>query len=134
MIDIESEVFTAVANEVRATYTGLYMVGEYVKSPSTFPCVSIVETDNQVYRNTRTSSVTENHAQVMYEVNVYSNKKTGKKAQCREIMAAIDTAMTRLGFTRTLLNPVPNEDDATIYRMVGRYRAIVDRNQTIYRR
>lgn len=134
MIDIESEVFTAVANEVRATYTGLYMVGEYVKSPSTFPCVSIVETDNQVYRNTRTSSITENHAQVMYEVNVYSNKKTGKKAQCREIMAAIDTAMTRLGFTRTLLNPVPNEDDATIYRMVGRYRAIVDRNQTIYRR
>jgi hypothetical protein len=134
MIDIESEVFTAVANEVRATYTGLYMVGEYVKSPSTFPCVSIVETDNQVYRNTRTSSVTENHAQVMYEVNVYSNKKTGKKAQCREIMSAIDTAMTRLGFTRTLLNPVPNEDDATIYRMVGRYRAIVDRNQTIYRR
>ena len=134
MIDVESDVFTAVAAKVRAQYPKIYMVGEYVKSPSSFPCVSLVEVDNQVYRNTRSSSVTENHAQLMYEVNVYSNRKTGKKTECREIMAVVDEALTALGFTRTLLNPVPNEEDATVYRMVGRYRAIADVNHTIYRR
>lgn len=32
------------------------------------------------------------------------------------------------------MNPVPNEEDATVYRMVARYRAIVSKNKTIYRR
>ena len=37
MIDIENEVFSTVATQVRATYPKIYMVGEYVKSPSQFP-------------------------------------------------------------------------------------------------
>ncbi len=134
MIDIETEVFNAVATEVRAEYPSIYMVGEYVKSPSSFPCVSLVEIDNQVYRNSRTSSEIENHAQVMYEVEVFTNDTKGKKTKCKAIIALIDDVMKSLGFTRTLLNPIPNEEDATIYRMVGRYRAIVDANNTIYRR
>lgn len=134
MIDIENEVFSTVATQVRATYPKIYMVGEYVKSPSQFPCVSLVEVDNQVYRNTRSSSEIENHAQIMYEVNVFTNDTKGKKAKCKEILGVVDDEMRKLGFTRTLLNPVPNEEDATIYRMVGRYRAIVGKDSTIYRR
>lgn len=134
MIDIENEVFSTVATQVRATYPKIYMVGEYVKSPSQFPCVSLVEVDNQVYRNTRSSSEIENHAQIMYEVNVFTNDTKGKKAKCKEILGVVDDEMRKLGFTRTLLNPVPNEEDATIYRMVGRYRAIVGKDSTVYRR
>lgn len=134
MIDIETEVFNTISTEVRNVYKGIFMTGEYVKSPPSFPCVSLIETDNQVYRNTRDSGSIENHAQVLYEVNVYSNKTSGKKAQCKEIIAFIDSKMEALGFTRTLMNPVPNEEDATVYRMVARYRAIVSKNKTIYRR
>ena len=134
MIDIETEVFNTISTEVRNAYKGIFMTGEYVKSPPSFPCVSLIETDNQVYRNTRDSGSIENHAQVLYEVNVYSNKTSGKKAQCKEIIAFIDSKMEALGFTRTLMNPVPNEEDATVYRMVARYRAIVSKNKTIYRR
>lgn len=134
MIDIETEVFSIVSAEVRKKYPKIYMTGEYVKSPPSFPCVSLIETDNQVYRNTRDSGSIENHVQVLYEVNVYSNKMSGKKAECKAIIALIDSKMEALGFTRTLMNPVPNEEDATVYRMIARYRAIISKNKTIYRR
>ncbi len=134
MIDIEAEVFGIVSSDVRLKYPKVYMTGEYVKSPPSFPCVSLIETDNQVYRNTRDSGCIENHAQIQYEVNVYSNRTSGKKAECKEIISLIDSKMEKLGFTRTFMNPVPNEEDATIYRMIARYRAIVSKNKTIYRR
>lgn len=134
MIDVENEIFTLVSTAVRAKYPKIYMTGEYLKSPPSFPCVSLIETDNQIYRNTRDSGNIENHVQVLYEVNVYSNKTSGKKSECKAIIALIDSKMESLGFTRTLMNPVPNEADATIYRMVARYRAIVSKNKTIYRR
>ena len=134
MIDIEAEVFGIVSSDVRLKYPKVYMTGEYVKSPPSFPCVSLIETDNQVYRNTRDSGCIENHAQLQYEVNVYSNRTSGKKAECKEIISLIDSKMEKLGFTRTFMNPVPNEQDATIYRMIARYRAIVSKNKTIYRR
>ena len=72
MINIEEEIFNDVATEVRAEYPKVYMVGEYVKSPSSFPFVSLIEQDNYVYTKTQTSLCDENHCQVMYEVNVYS--------------------------------------------------------------
>ena len=70
----------------------------------------------------------------MYELNVYSNKAAGKKAECKHIAAVVDAEMAAMGFTRMMLNPIPNMDDATIYRITGRYRAVVSKNQTLYRR
>ncbi len=134
MIDVEKEIFGYVSKAVRAQYPKIFMTGEYVKTPSSFPCVYLVETDNQIYRNTRDSGNIENHAQVVYEVNVFSNLTTGKKSQCREIMSLIDDKLASIGFTRTMMNPVPNEEDATIYRLVARYRAIISKDNTIYRR
>ena len=134
MIDIESELFTSVAEAVRETYPSIYMTGEYVKTPPSFPCVSLIEIDNVIYTNGRDSGGIENFAQVSYEVNVYSNKTSGKKSQCKAILAIIDTEMESMGFTRTLMNQIPNEDDATIYRMVARYRAVVSKDKVIFRR
>lgn len=134
MIDIETEVFNIVSKKVREEYPKVYMTGEYVKSPPSFPCISLIEVDNQIYRNTRTTECIENHVQVLYEVNVYSNKTSGKKAECKAIISLIDREMEALGFTRTLMNPVPNEEEATVYRIVARYRAIVSKNKVIYRR
>lgn len=134
MIDIENDVFDYVAERVRERYPSIFLTGEYVKSPSSFPCASIVEVDNAAFRRSQTTEGQENHATLMYEVNTYSNKVKGKKAECKEIMAFIDELLMGLNFTRIMLEPVPNQDDATIYRMLGRYRAIVSRNKTIYRR
>lgn len=134
MIDIENDVFSEVANKARAEFPKLYVTGEYVKSPPSFPCVSLVEIDNATFRNSQTTECQENHVAVSYEVNVYSNKTKGKKAECKEIVAFIDEVLMNLNFTRIMLEPVPNQNDATIYRMLGRYRAVVSRNKTIFRR
>ena len=134
MIDIENEVFDRVATRVREQFPNIFMVGEYVKSPSSFPAVSLMEMDNSVRDDTADSGSDENHVNVMYEVNVYSNKTTGKKSECKAIMALIDEEMTAMGFVRSTLTPVPNEYDSTIYRMVGRYRAAVSTDHKIFRR
>ncbi len=134
MIDIENDIFNTVATVVRDKYPDIYMVGEYVKTPPKFPFVSLVEMDNQSYQRTEDSGSSENHASVMYEVNVYSNKTVGKKSECKAIAAVIDEQMLALGFARTMLQPIPNMDDATIYRMVGRYSAIISKDHFIYRR
>ena len=134
MITIENEIFTAIASAVRSTYPGAYVVGEYVKSPSKFPCVSIVEVDNSTYDKTQTSGCFENHANVTYEVNIYSNKTSGKKSECKNIASLIDNEFATLGLSRTMLQPIPNTDDATIYRMTGRYMGVVSKDFKVYRR
>ena len=134
MINVEQEIFNIIAKAVRNAYPKAYVIGEYVKAPSKFPCISIVEIDNTVYDRTQTSGSLENHADVSYEVNIYSNKISGKKSECKSIASLIDNEFATLGFSRTMLQPIPNIDDATIYRMTGRYRGVVSKDNVIYRR
>lgn len=133
MIDVENEIIDKIAIELRSRFPGIGVFGEDVRSPSSFPCVSVVEADNYTLRKTQDSGSNENHAVLMYEVNVYSNKTAGKKTECKEIFSVIDDVFLNLGFTR-LAKHLVTMDEATIYRMVGRYNAIVSKNQTIYRR
>ena len=90
MIDMEDEIFGEVSEKLYEHFAyecpNLFVTGEYVKSPPSFPCVSLVEVDNAVLRDSQTTEGTENHAAVMYELNVYSNKAVGKKAECKELM------------------------------------------------
>ena len=134
MINIENIVFDRVVERVRERFPDIFMTGEYVNSPPSFPAASLVEMDNSTRIETIDSGSNENHANVMYEVNVYSNKSYGKKTECREILALIDEEMLRMGFSRITLTPVPNENDSTIYRMVARYRAVVSSDLKIFRR
>lgn len=132
MINIESLVFTPIVQALRTTFSGINVTGEYVRSPSAFPHVSIVESDNYTNTDRLDSADAERFATVMYEVNVYSNKTSGKKSECRNIMALIDSAMYGLNFTRIAMTPVPNLEDATIYRITARYRATTD-GENLYR-
>ena len=134
MINVENEIFNIIAKAVRNAYPNAYVVGEYVKAPARFPCVSIVEMDNTAYDRTQTSGCLENHADISYEVNIYSNKISGKKSECKAIASLIDNEFATLGMSRTMLQPIPNVDDATIYRMLGRYRGVVSKDKVIYRR
>lgn len=133
MIDIENEIFADIASAVEAQMPKASLSSEYVKAPPKFPHASIVEVDNVALLRTRSNSSNENHATVTYEVNVYSNKKAGKKTECRKLFEIIDNRFIQMGFTRMMMNVIPDLYDATIYRMVGRYQAVVSRNHTIYR-
>jgi hypothetical protein len=121
MIDIENRVFQMCADAFRAAYPNGYIAGEYVSQPPKFPAVSVVEMDNLVHARAIDNGKIENAADLMYQVDVYSNKTTGKKAQAKAIIALLDEVLAQHRFVRTFCNPVQNFNDATIYRMTARY-------------
>lgn len=130
---IENDVFTLVADNLRATYgaDNIYITGEYTPTPPKFPCVFLYEADNfnAGFDGCNHEVVTG----VMYTIEVYSNKQNGKKTEAKEIMKDADSVMTKLGFTRTMMQQIPNLSDATIFRLTARYSAAVIDN-VIYRR
>ena len=130
----EDELFTKLATALRSRFSGVYVTGEYINAPSKFPAVFIVEMDNAVNRAGRDTGGIEHFSDVMYQVDIFSNKNKGKKSECKAIAAFVDEQFAALGFTRTYLNPVTNMDDATIYRMTGRWIATVGSDNTVYRR
>ena len=131
MIDCENEVYTRIAKVLREKFPGINLAGEYVPAPSVFPHVSVTQSDNSVIANRTTGSA--EMAQVMFEINVYSNKTEGKKTECKAIMKVIDELLFKMNFKRLALTPVPNMEDATIYRLVARYRVATD-GKHFYRR
>lgn len=134
MINIQSEIFNEVASAIRKDYPKTFVTGEYIRTPSSFPCVSVEERSNVPLRRTQTTSSLENHAVLMYEINVYSNKTSGRRGECIQLMEVVDKTFTKLGFSRQMMNAVANIEDATIYRLVARYEAVAGKNGTIYRR
>lgn len=133
MIDFENEIYTRVVTRVQASRGDVEFSGMDERLPSKLPFVSLVEADNTTRTDTIDSGSFENHINVMYEVNVYSNKASGRKSECKAILATIDDEFIRMGFARTMRNPV-SMDDATIYRMVARYTGAIDKNGKVYRR
>lgn len=128
----ENFIFSDIANVLRVQFSGIFVSGEYVDAPAKFPAVTIVEADNSVYQRAISSSGIEGAMSLLYEVNVYSNKISGKKQETKEIMETVDDEFERLGFVRTMCNPVANLQDNKIYRMVARYTGVCDKNYVIY--
>ena len=126
MINIEAEVFSPIATAITTAYPTAFVTSEYVRNPSQFPHVSIVETDNYMTPNRLDTADYEKYSTLTYEINVYSNKTSGKKSECRSIREMIDRMMYDANFVRLSMTPVPNLEDATIYRLVARYRAETD--------
>lgn len=124
MIDVENIVFDAVATSLRSEITGIFVSGEAVAAPSSFPAATLVEMDNSVYERSIDSSSPENHVRVMYQAEAYSNKTSGRKVEAKKIIADIDKTMLGLGFVRISCSPM-NNTDSSIYRMVARYKAVV---------
>lgn len=124
LIDCENVIFDTVATALYSAYPQMSIYSENIAVPSVFPCAVIEQADSSVYQKTQDSTRLENHAQLMYEVNVYSNLKSGKRSQAKSIMGLIDEQMSGMGFTRLMCNPVPNMDNH-IYRLTARYSAVV---------
>jgi len=133
LVDAENIIFSSLAADIEAAFPTAFVTGEKVHAPSSFPCVSIVETDNSTHAQTLDSSGIEKHSNLTYEVEVYSNLAAGRKAQCRAIAIFVDGKFMKMGFTRSFLSPVGNISPA-IARYVGRYSAVMGRDLVTYRR
>ncbi|MBQ6264899.1 MAG: hypothetical protein IJK60_05560 [Clostridia bacterium] len=121
MIDNENKIIQAVKTALETDYPDVPVYSITTLAPETFPCVSIEEADNYIYKKAMTNSSFENMDIVMYEVNVFSNKASGKKQQAKSIFQIIDSTLLNLGFIREYTKPV-SFNDGTAYRFTGRFK------------
>ena len=130
MIDLEAHVFDRIFSDVAPLVPeGCFKSMAVPRSPA-FPFATLYETDNFTDRKNRSSAREEDYAIVTYEANVYAMTK----AECRNVMCALDEGMSRLGFMRLSLQFVPNLSDPVIFRYTARYQAVADLQKVIYRR
>lgn len=134
MIDVENQIYTQIATALRNEFTGIYVTGTYTPTPSQFPCVFVMETDNSSWSQSADSDSLENHVSVTYTIDVYSVSKTGAKSECKAILDVADDTLMELGFERTSLGRTPNELSSQVYRMTAMYEGIVSKDEVIYRR
>lgn len=72
----------------------------------------------------------ENASTVLFEVNVFSNKAFAAKLEARDIAKTADEGFSEIGFTRIMMNPTPNLQDNTIFRITARYEGVVAPEKT----
>lgn len=131
MIQPENYIFDIISKTLKAAHNGIFVSGEYVNIPASFPAVTVIESDNRVYERMRTTTI-ENAVSLMYECNIYANRAGYKKQDANAILQTLSDTFERIGFTRTFCNPIANLQDATIYRIVVRFQGVCDKDFMIY--
>ena len=131
MIDYSNEIFNAVATDLRSTYEGIKVVGEYVSSPTLFPTVTIDEISN-VPTNLDSAELPK-YAEVQYRVQIFCNG-SGKRAKAREIYGSVAQRLSLLGLVGMTYTTTPAIYNSEIYCITGTFRGVIDRDGVIYRR
>lgn len=126
MTNIFNEMFTDIANPVRAAFPGAFVTGERVPVPAKFPCIAVIEADNYEDRRSIDNSGIERLTVLMYEITVFSNKQTGKRSQCIEILDLIDGIMKRKNASRIARVEGYFDSESTIYTIQARFRLKTD--------
>ena len=143
MIDIENKVFKIVYDAVMAHDPNIYVTSESSNAPPSFPTVYVEQIDSYDPAEFRVSSREELYAAVVFDVQVFSNKPAGKKAEVKSILAVIDDALRAAGLRRTMSNYVDLTDNRnssvsnrnqSIIRLLGRYECLADTAGNIYAR
>lgn len=136
MISPENEVFNAVATQLRLDFPGIYVAGETTAAPARYPAVVVEERSNAVNPLTIATNLDgvnlETSVDLMYQVDVYSNKVSGRKAEAKAIATVVDQVFTGLGFVRVSSSPMSNLENATVYRLTARYEGECDGDLYIY--
>lgn len=130
MIDIANVILREVTEAVQAEYSNCDVLSYNPDVISKFPCVTVVEKDNSTYRRSQDNTSSENHAELVYEIQAYSNNSSGKKEEAKKILALADEAMLSNNFTRTLKSELPNAD-RSVYRLYASYTAIASKGTDI---
>ena len=131
MIDYSNEIFNAVAKHLRSLYKGIQVKGEYVATPAKFPTVTIDEINN--IPTELDSATTNKFADVVYRVQVFSNKENGKRAEAREIYKSVDEKLMELGLFAKTFTTTPAIYNSEIYSITATYGGIISRDGVIYR-
>ena len=144
MIDCENYIYTQLRNAVKAEYPTADFSSVYVNQPSTPLHVSVEMRSNTEKPNTIDSSMIEQYADMMIEVNVYSTKADTAKSEAKGVINIISTTMRTLNFRRIFCSPVPNLDrgdrsakannnSGSVYRILAQFEGTASSTH-LYRR
>lgn len=131
MIDFSNEIFNAVATNLRSAYKGITVKGEYDPNPVKFPCVTIDEISNVPTH--MDSALKNKYTEVVYRVQVFSNKASGKRAEARAIYASVDDVLMGLGLTAKTYTSTPAIYNAEIYSITATFEGVIGADGTVYR-
>ena len=135
MIDIENALFDKLANLLETEFSELAdnVYSEIPNEISSFPLVVITEVSNLNYIRGQDNNEFENYATIAYDVNIYSNKISGAKLECKAILNKLDIMFLNYNFRRISYIPFKNNDD-NVYRLTARYQAVVSNDYRLYSR
>ena len=125
MHDVENAIFAEIDKAVSEQFPGISISNEFVRKPPSFPAVTVEEMNNYPTAAHLDTSNTLRFSTVIFDINVFSNKVVGRKAEVKAIMSIIDEVMYLNNFICDGRDPRPNEDE-TIYRYGAIYRAETD--------
>ena len=132
MINISNEVYDKVVKALKAHDNSIETSSVYTNTPSKYPFVSIEEIENLVDYDTSDCCNVENHAEVQYEINIYT-KNPKKREKAYEILEVVDELLGSYNFVRISKNNFQDANETT-YLLVARYSAVVSKEHVIYRR
>lgn len=127
MIDFEDYVIDYLTNGLEKKYKNINVTSELSSNEeSTFPTVLVYEMDNYVYTPTLDSSLQENDARVVYQVEVYTKAKSVSKIKAKKILNDVDSLLGAIGFIRTVKTQI-DTGYTDMTRLVARYQAIINK-------
>ena len=103
MINVENEIYTIVATALREQFPGVFVSGEYVTAPASFPAVTLIESDNYVDVSMSTLNI-ENAVNVMYLALLESAER-----KCQTLRMQLSTAL------KAATKPLSAQADKTIH-------------------
>lgn len=132
MIDIEVSLFNELAELIYEEFPNAYIASEHILTPPMFPAVFIEQTFSSEVDSRRDSSMEENANAIIWTINVYSNSQSHGKEECKAILGIIDGRLRMYNMKRLTARPIDNAADPSIFRYVGRYTGLVDKDGTMY--
>ena len=125
MYQVITDIFDDVFNAVREQFPTADLATHYVNQPASFPHVQLWEESNTSPRSGMNLNNDECFSNVVVHFEIFDNYLNGVGVDnVKTIMGLIDPVMRRQGYRRTYYAPVPNFDDASVYREIARYSKI----------
>lgn len=125
MIDIENAVVNRITLAVRVQFSSAYPDIQVRSLPpevlEKFPFIAVEMITDTTARNTlEFGKDSENHADLVFQIDVFANDSDRRKLTAKTIFNFVDLEMQKMGFVRTMAMPTPNID-RSVYRITGRY-------------
>ena len=121
-------IFTRMKTAVLNVASSAECTQTYNPTPTKFPCVFSREIGRLTPQGAVTMSNKQDISETTWEVQVFSNKKSGAKEEAYKIMAAVKTAFRALYFVETFESPIDNTD---YYTLIARFRRVLGSGESL---